>query len=88
MKKEIEFGDLNMEIVYDLCMNFSERAKEKGANTSTMLLAAIRIFMTILKYIVVPDPDTGRKYERILMIVPKLIHSYNKDFPIDKEDKK
>lgn len=86
MKKGIEFEDFNMEIVNDLCMNFSEKAEEKGANTATMLLAATRLFMTILKYIVVPDPNTGRKYERILMIVPQLIHSYNEDFPIDKEE--
>lgn len=86
MKKGIEFEDFNMEIVHDLCVNFSEKAKEKGANTSTMLLAATRIFIAILKYIVVPDPNTGRKYERILMIVPQLIHSYNEDFPIDKEE--
>ena len=69
-----------------LCRNFMAEAKKTNADVPTILLAAIRLFVTVVKVITVPDPETGRKKERILQVIPAMVEAYDQDFPIDEEE--
>ena len=80
----MELKDFDYSKVNDLCLNFSQKAQEIKADTPTMLLAAMRLLMTIMKVIIIPDPKTGRKFERAMAMLPDMIRSYNKDYPMDK----
>lgn len=82
----MEEQDFDMTKAQVLCDVFANKALEIGANTQTSLLAAMRIFMTILMVITTPDPETGRKYERMRKMVPGMMDAYNADYPIDEED--
>lgn len=84
----MEFEDFDYDKANLLCANFGDKAKEIKADTPTMIFAAMRLFMTLLKFIIIPDPKTGRKFERAMAMVPSMIMSYNIDFPMDepKED--
>ena len=77
--------DFDHEKANELCSNFTAEARKINADVPTMLLAAIRLFVTIVKVVTVPDPKTGRRKERILQMIPMMIESYDEDFPIDDE---
>ena len=79
----MEFKDFDYSKVNDLCINFSQKAKELDADYPTMFLAAMRLLMTIMKVIIIPDPKTGRKFERAMEMLPDIIRLYNKDYPMD-----
>ena len=68
-----------------LCREFSNHALKIEADVPTMILAAIRMLLTMLTIVTVPDPKTGRKRERIMEMLPGLIGAYEADFPIDEK---
>lgn len=80
------FEDFDYEKANALCRNFTAEAKKTNADVPTMLFAAIRLFVTFVKIITVPDPETGRKRERLLQMIPMMVEAYEEDFPVDEKE--
>lgn len=80
------FEDFDYEKANALCRNFAAEAEKTNADVPTMFFAAIRLFVTFAKVITVPDPETGRKRERLLQMIPMMVEAYEKDFPIEEEE--
>ena len=77
--------DFDMQIAHELGVAFSEKAKELNATSETMFLASMRILISILKCITIPD-ENGKKYPRIREMIVSMMDAFNADYPIDREE--
>lgn len=77
--------DFDTQIAYELGVAFAEKGKELNATSETLFLAAMRILVSILKVITLPD-ENGKKYPRMRKLIVSMMDAYNRDFPVDEEE--
>ena len=77
--------DFNTQIAYELGIAFAEKGKELNATSETLILGAMRILVSVLKAITLPDGN-GKKYPRIRGMIVPILDAFNADYPIDREE--